>query len=96
MQSNAVLSAMRCPSFSVDDGDNRSTNNDDAVSCAHSDGNDKVTFPRRNLPDSWPVFARPHVCVMLDARNACILSVQKQEDDGRVVLEGEDEGETEK
>jgi hypothetical protein len=31
---------------------------------------------------------------MLDARNACILSVQKQqEDDGRVVLEGEDEGE---
>jgi hypothetical protein len=33
---------------------------------------------------------------MLDARNACILSVQKQEDDGRVVLEGEDEGETEK
>ena len=64
--------------------------------CAHSDGNDTVAFPRRNLPDSWPVFARPHVCVMLDARNACILSVQKQDDDGRVVLEGEDEGKREK
>lgn len=77
--------------FSVDNGDNRSTNNDNTVGCAHSDGNDTIAFPRRNLPDSWPLFARPHVCVMLVARNACILSVQKQ-DDGRVVLEGRMKG----
>jgi len=92
MQSNVVRCERRYHGLSVDDGDNRSTNNDDSVGCAHSDGNDKVAFPRRNLPDSWPLFARPHVCVMLDARNACILSVQKQEDDGTVVLEGRMKG----
>ena len=92
MQSNAVLCERRYPGLSVDDGDNRSTNNDDTVGCARSGGNDTVAFHRRNLPDSWPLFARPHVCVMLDARNACILSVQKQEDDGRVVLEGRMKG----
>jgi hypothetical protein len=78
----------------VDDDDNRSSinsNNDDDVDYSNNDGNDKVSFLRKNLPHSWSAFARLHVCVMLDARNACILRVKKQEGEVGVLLEGKDE-----
>lgn len=80
-RSNAVLREAM-PPLEVDvDDNNRSSNSQDADS-AHNDGNDTVTFLRRNLPHSWPVFARSGVCVMLDARNACVLNVKKQQEGG--------------